>query len=138
MIKEVFKSALKNFQLLLIAWVIIIIANQLFIFGACFAPYCLMAALPHTFVIALLVNYFFLANESSPSEKSIIKDKYKDYKFTKPKIEVQDGDFEEVQTPYCPKCGSLMVLRIAKSGPYSGKEFWGCSKYPNCKGLLNI
>jgi restriction system protein len=27
----------------------------------------------------------------------------------------------------CPKCGSEMVLRVARKGPNSGKEFCGCS-----------
>ncbi len=38
----------------------------------------------------------------------------------------------------CPKCGSEMVLRTAQKGHYKGKEFWGCSKYPYCKGVINI
>ncbi|WP_083761359.1 hypothetical protein [Nitrosococcus halophilus] len=38
-------------------WTAIIIANQIFIFGACFAPYCITAALPHTLVLALF--FFF-------------------------------------------------------------------------------
>ena len=33
----------------------------------------------------------------------------------------------------CPKCGVPMVKR---SGPRG--EFWGCSKYPTCKGTRNI
>lgn len=37
----------------------------------------------------------------------------------------------------CPKCGSEMVLRVAKKGHYSGKRFWGCSKYPECRGLVS-
>ncbi len=36
----------------------------------------------------------------------------------------------------CPKCGSDMVLRVAKKGKYAGQKFWGCSKYPNCRGIL--
>jgi hypothetical protein len=36
----------------------------------------------------------------------------------------------------CPKCGSTMVLREAHKGPHAGKKFWGCSKYPECRGLL--
>jgi restriction system protein len=34
---------------------------------------------------------------------------------------------------YCPKCGSPMVLRTAKHGVNQGKQFWGCSQYPNCR-----
>jgi four helix bundle suffix protein len=35
--------------------------------------------------------------------------------------------------PCCPKCGRPMVLRTAKSGRTAGKQFWGCSGYPECK-----
>ncbi len=38
----------------------------------------------------------------------------------------------------CPKCGSSMVLRKAKRGANSGKQFWGCSMYPKCKVVQNI
>ncbi|GEM_PF-1499385 len=34
----------------------------------------------------------------------------------------------------CPRCSSLMSLRTAKKGRNSGSKFWGCSKYPRCKG----
>ena len=36
----------------------------------------------------------------------------------------------------CPKCGSRMLLRVAKRGPISGKSFYGCSKYPYCTETL--
>jgi ATP-dependent DNA helicase RecQ len=36
----------------------------------------------------------------------------------------------------CPKCGAEMELRMAKKGPNAGKQFWGCSKYPICRGIL--
>lgn len=34
----------------------------------------------------------------------------------------------------CPSCGSSMVRRTAKRGTRAGRKFWGCSKYPSCKG----
>ena len=40
--------------------------------------------------------------------------------------------------PPCPKCGKTMVLRTAKSGKSAGKQFWGCSGYPDCKGVMNV
>jgi len=33
----------------------------------------------------------------------------------------------------CPKCGSPMVIRTS----YEGKKFYGCSRYPHCKGTLS-
>ena len=41
-------------------------------------------------------------------------------------------------SPHCPKCGSEMVLRTAKQGDRKGKGFWGCSKYPECRGIINL
>jgi hypothetical protein len=38
--------------------------------------------------------------------------------------------------PSCPKCGSEMVLRTAKSGANQGEKFWGCTKFPQCRGIL--
>lgn len=37
--------------------------------------------------------------------------------------------------PACPRCGKPMVLRTAKSGKNAGQPFWGCSGYPQCKGV---
>lgn len=39
--------------------------------------------------------------------------------------------------PTCPRCGAPMVLRTAKQGQYAGNRFWGCSKYPACKGIVS-
>lgn len=35
----------------------------------------------------------------------------------------------------CPECGRDMVLRTAKQGAFAGQEFWGCVRYPNCRGI---
>lgn len=37
----------------------------------------------------------------------------------------------------CPLCGSDMLLRKARKGPNTGNFFYGCSRYPGCKGLRN-
>jgi restriction system protein len=31
-----------------------------------------------------------------------------------------------------------MALRTAKSGQNSGSQFWGCTRYPECKGTAKI
>jgi restriction system protein len=36
--------------------------------------------------------------------------------------------------PFCPVCQSRMEKRTAKRGANAGNEFWGCSRYPECKG----
>lgn len=40
------------------------------------------------------------------------------------------------QIPKCPRCGKAMVLRTAQKGKNAGKQFWGCSAYPDCKGVV--
>ena len=37
--------------------------------------------------------------------------------------------------PNCPKCGAPMLRREGKSGVLAGKSFWGCSTFPNCRGI---
>jgi restriction system protein len=37
-------------------------------------------------------------------------------------------------TPTCPKCNGPMELRKAKRGSGAGQAFWGCSRYPACRG----
>lgn len=45
---------------------------------------------------------------------------------------------ESTTTPTCPKCGAPMVLRTATKGVNAGNQFWGCSKYPVCKGIVTV
>ncbi len=40
--------------------------------------------------------------------------------------------------PACTQCGKPMVLRTAKTGKNAGKQFWGCSGYPDCKGVSHV
>ncbi|MDB5857714.1 MAG: restriction endonuclease, partial [Ramlibacter sp.] len=37
-------------------------------------------------------------------------------------------------TPQCPACNAAMVRRTARKGAASGSQFWGCSKFPACRG----
>jgi restriction system protein len=39
------------------------------------------------------------------------------------------------RNPKCPRCGAAMQLRTARKGCHSGSEFWGCNKYPQCRGV---
>ncbi len=38
----------------------------------------------------------------------------------------------------CPKCGGVMVMREVTKGPNVGDEFWGCSSFPKCRGVVNV
>lgn len=38
------------------------------------------------------------------------------------------------EVPACPRCGTEMVLRTSRR---DGSGFWGCTKYPQCRGTRN-
>jgi restriction system protein len=35
----------------------------------------------------------------------------------------------------CPRCNARMVLRTARRGANAGNTFYGCTRYPDCKGI---
>lgn len=45
---------------------------------------------------------------------------------------------EEQTTPRCPRCGRPMRRRTARQGPKAGQSFWGCTGYPECRGIRPI
>jgi restriction system protein len=46
--------------------------------------------------------------------------------------------FGLADSPSCPVCNSVMVMRTARRGANAGSEFWGCSNYPKCRGTREI
>ncbi len=149
------KKIKENLQTFFIIWLILIVLNQIFIFGACFAPYCLIAALPHTGVIAGLIVFFMNKEESNSYNKTSISPEFKERNEEVNKLvktieknksnsyvvnEIDDEIdlIDDIQNPFCPKCGSKMILRTAKTGKYAGSKFWGCSSFPKCKSIINL
>ena len=57
---------------------------------------------------------------------------------TRRRLEHLDTRAAAPDAPECPVCGKPMRRRTAKTGPRAGKDFWSCSGYPECKGVLNI
>lgn len=45
---------------------------------------------------------------------------------------------DKTKAPACPKCGKPMALRTAQKGKNAGKQFWGCTGYPECKKIAEI
>jgi four helix bundle suffix protein len=40
--------------------------------------------------------------------------------------------------PVCPQCGKPMVLRTVKTGGNAGTQFWGCTGFPECRGVVKV
>jgi DNA-binding helix-hairpin-helix protein with protein kinase domain len=36
--------------------------------------------------------------------------------------------------PTCPQCGGRMILKTARRGRGAGRQFYGCARYPSCRG----
>jgi hypothetical protein len=36
-------------------------------------------------------------------------------------------------SPICPRCGITMVLRVYRSGPNAGQQYYGCLNFPACQ-----
>ncbi|MBI5269447.1 MAG: restriction endonuclease [Burkholderiales bacterium] len=45
---------------------------------------------------------------------------------------------EAGQAIVCPVCAKPMVRRTAKRGAQAGRDFWGCTGYPDCRGTRSI
>lgn len=45
---------------------------------------------------------------------------------------------QQLSVPSCPVCRSAMQKRTAKRGVNIGNEFWGCSQYPKCRGVVSM
>lgn len=133
MLKKFIRSIVDNLRRFLAVWGIIILANQVFIFGACFMPYCLAAALPHTFVVAVLVNFFAFRDHDNSQKTARQTNPTEPTEPTNPKL-----DSSVIKKIFCPICGNTMKKRLAQRGSRAGRYFFGCSNYPICKGIRNI
>ena len=49
-----------------------------------------------------------------------------------------DAKAKNENAPTCPKCGKPMTTRKATTGKNAGKEFWGCTGYPECTGTKKV
>lgn len=56
--------------------------------------------------------------------------------FLKPESQVDMS--KEVSTPLCPVCSSPMQMKMAKRGINAGGDFWGCPKFPGCRGTRTV
>ena len=57
---------------------------------------------------------------------------------TAERLQYRKQESIEQEAPVCPVCGKPMIRRMAKKGINSGKQFWSCSSYPECRGTRKI
>ena len=105
MIIDIIKSVFKNFQTFLVVWVVVLITNQLLIFGGCMESYCILAAIPHTVIISMLIVYFMINEKKDKVKSSIKKTKI---------IEVRKSEYELLLEKK--KNGKLTTFEKSKLG----------------------
>ncbi len=70
--------------------------------------------------------------------KNTYQDRKRDHETEPPSKEGAAAMQTDGNERLCPRCGKKLVLRTAKSGSNTGKQFWGCSGYPSCKYTESI
>lgn len=53
------------------------------------------------------------------------------------RIQKRQGAEQSPPGPPCPLCGKSTRQRLAKKGPKAGQSFWGCTEFPNCRGIID-
>lgn len=57
---------------------------------------------------------------------------------TSERLEFRRDKGSQAGSPQCPQCGKPMLRRTQLKGQMQGREFWGCSDYPRCRGIRPI
>lgn len=65
---------------------------------------------------------------------AVIRPHKKTADLASPEPEILTDNTQSIAEPSCPQCGARMVERKASRGPAAGGYFWGCSRYPSCRG----
>jgi len=75
------------------------------------------------------------------SENYVVADLVELFRFAVAKVKTTESlraSSEADSVPMCPVCGRMMVLRIHRNGPNSGKKYYGCMDSPKCNGVVAI
>ncbi|MFV1985318.1 MAG: restriction endonuclease [Thiohalomonadales bacterium] len=70
--------------------------------------------------------------EALPSASEVEADKKSEESIA---AEPEKQEMPELE-PLCPICSQKMIKRTAKKGKNAGNTFWGCSKFPGCRGVV--
>lgn len=81
---------------------------------------------------------YLLDKQIESLEKQFIEDGGYSEQLATARLAERNRKKEDDQIPPCPKCGKPMALRTAKTGKNAGKQFWGCTGYPDCKHIIQL
>jgi len=78
---------------------------------------------------------FLLGQQIREQEREFLREGGIRERMTRARLEAREA--EDPNPPACPLCGKPMRQRTAPQGPNAGKAFWGCTAYPDCRGVRN-
>jgi four helix bundle suffix protein len=81
---------------------------------------------------------YLLDQQISALEKQFVEEGGYSEQLASKRLKHRSDQTDRSSFPPCPQCGKPMVLRTAKTGQNAGKQFLGCSDYPDCKGARNL
>lgn len=86
------------------------------------------------FFISLLGTFYVNKLLNKKNKDETLKEEKTNENLT-PKENISKGIEEEKKKRVrCPRCRSYMVIRTVKKGKNIGSKFYGCTKYPRCRG----
>jgi restriction system protein len=45
---------------------------------------------------------------------------------------------DDASTPDCPTCRTKMIVKVARHGANTGKRFWACPRFPDCRATRSM
>jgi len=81
---------------------------------------------------------YLLDQQIAALEKQFVEEGGYSEQLASKRLKHRSDKTDQTDFPPCPQCGKPMVLRMAKTGQNAGKQFLGCSGYPDCKGVKNL
>lgn len=87
-----------------------------------------------------LASFFRSQNPEAAGKSPLLSTLASFFGIKQPEVITWPVPSAEVQadSPSCPQCSSPMTLRTAKKGIHAGRQFWGCQRYPQCRGIVNL
>lgn len=81
---------------------------------------------------------YLLDQQVDALEKQFVEEGGYSEQLAAKRLQHRSDQSDQTDLPPCPACGKPTVLRTAKSGPNAGRQFLGCSAFPECKGIREL
>ncbi|MBT7068265.1 MAG: four helix bundle protein [Verrucomicrobia bacterium] len=89
-------------------------------------------------IVLLQRTIGMLKKQLASQEETFLKDGGFRERMNSARLDERDRQNADPEAPSCPDCGKPMRRCTAKAGSNAGKAFWGCTGFPDCRGIVNI